>query len=75
MAAGSDVVAISSVAIVITMLRVPLFAWACVGVIESVTVTTKVDVPAEVPFGVPEITPPLLKPNPEGRLPDAKAHV
>jgi hypothetical protein len=40
---------------------------------ESVTFTTKVEVPDTV--GVPEITPALDNVNPVGKLPDARLHV
>ena len=73
--AGIVVVVTCKVAMVMAMLKVLLFPWLCVGVCESVTVTMKLDVPAEDPVGVPEITPALLKLKPAGKLPVSRAQV
>ena len=40
---------------------------------ESVTLTVKIYVPVAV--GVPEMTPPVLIPNPGGRAPESSTHV
>ena len=74
MAAGSDVVVIFRVAIATAMLRPALWVLG-VGVCESVTVTVKLAVLAEVPVGVPEIEPALLKVKPAGKLPAVTLHV
>ena len=59
----------------IAMLR-PAVAVCAVGVSESVTTTVKLVGPTKFPFGVPLITPALLKIKPAGRLlPDANFQV
>jgi hypothetical protein len=64
---ASDVVVTLNGAWLTTMLSWALLV-AGVGVCESVTVTVKVELPV-VPFGMPEITPVLLKFKPAGKLP------
>lgn len=54
------------------MVRLPVAVWP-VGVVESVTVTVKLNVPAAV--GIPEIEPAALKVKPVGRLPEVTAQV
>ena len=65
---ASEVVVTLSVGALTVMLRLALLVVG-VGVCESVTLTVKFVVPANVPLGVPEITPALLKLNPAGKFP------
>jgi hypothetical protein len=71
---ASDVVVTLSGGSMTVMLRLALLV-AFVGVCESVTVTLKLEVLVEVPVGVPEITPALLKVKPAGKLPAETFHV
>jgi len=71
---GNDVVGMLRGAMLMVILR-PADWVAFVGVCESVTVTVKLDVLAEVAFGVPEITPALLKLKPVGNLPAVRLHL
>jgi hypothetical protein len=65
---SGDVVVILSSGALTEILRLAVVL-AFVGVCESVRVTVKVVAPVKVPVGVPEITPPLLKLKPAGKVP------
>ncbi len=67
-----EVVATASGAAATVMLRLAC-AVCAVGVSESVTVTVKFEVATA--FGVPEMTPALLKLKPTGKLPPVRLHL
>jgi len=70
---SGDVVVTLRTGALIVMLRLAVAVFA--GDSESVTVTVKLMVPVTSPVGVPEITPPLLKLKPAGKVPGGTVHV
>jgi len=56
------------------MLRMALVL-AFVGVCESARVTVNFEVPVNVPLGVPETTPAVLKLKPAGKVPGGTLHL
>ena len=71
---GSDTGVAFRVGAPTAMLRMPVVA-AFVGVCESVRVTVNFEVPVNVPLGVPETTPALLKLKPAGKVPGGTLHL